>query len=137
MTDRHWRLTLRGLGATFILLAAWAAIHPYSFTVVLANFGSGEVEPGTDHLVRDFAACAATFGAGLLLADRFSAWRSPALALTALWNGLHAIGHVVDIGKSHPAFVGPVEAVLLIVITALFARLTQLSIRTDHQGVRQ
>lgn len=134
MSDQRWRLTLLGLGGTFLLLAAWAAVHSHSFTVVLANFGSGEIEPGTDHLVRDFAACAATFGTGLLLADRFPSWRTPALTLTALWNGLHAIGHVIDIGKSHPAFVGPVEAVLLIAVTALFARLSQLSQLAEHEG---
>jgi hypothetical protein len=103
----------------YLDLAGWAAAHPPSFTAVLANFG-----PANDHLVRDFAACAATFGLGIVVAGRRPHWRTPALALSALWNGLHALTHIGDIGNAQPAIVGPIEAAVLVAVTVLLTRLS-------------
>jgi hypothetical protein len=69
---------LGALGVAQLALAAWAAIDAGSFTERLADFG-----PENPHLIHDFAAASATFGAGLVLAARFSAWRTPVLVLTA------------------------------------------------------
>jgi hypothetical protein len=129
MTERRWRWTLALLGGSYLALAGWAAAHPPSFTAVLANFG-----PANDHLVRDFAACAATFGVGLVMGGPRPRWRTPALALAALWNGLHALGHIRDIGNALPAIVGPIEAVVLVAVTVLLAGLTRLSLAGAPQG---
>ena len=127
MSPLGWRVALRGLGGLYLVLAAWAAAHPVSFSLILANFG-----PTNEHLVHDFAACSATFGLGLVIADRLPSWRTPALAVTGLWNGFHAVSHLADIRDAQPAFVGPVEAVLLVAVTALFATLTRLSIQQER-----
>ncbi|SFQ69519.1 hypothetical protein SAMN05421810_11358 [Amycolatopsis arida] len=97
--------------------------------MVLANFG-----PANEHLVRDFAACAATFGLGLLLGWRVPRWRTFALVMAALWNGFHALGHLYDIGEAEPAIVGPIEAGALIAMTALLGWLARASARHAPKG---
>ncbi|GAB3576413.1 hypothetical protein GCM10027445_40490 [Amycolatopsis endophytica] len=124
MTERRWRSTLGVLGVAHLVLAAWAAVSPRSFHAVLADFG-----PYDAHLVRDFAACAATFGTGLVIAAGRPAWRTPVLVTTALWTGLHALSHVADIANSDPALVGPLEAAALVVLTVVLVALARLSAR--------
>jgi hypothetical protein len=125
MTPAAWRLTLLTLGVVYLALAGWALAAPASFAATLANFG-----PGDQHLVRDFGACSAAFGVGLVVAARIPTWRTPVLTITALWNGFHAVNHIIDSGKSHPAAVGPIEAALLVASTLLLAYLARTSRKT-------
>jgi hypothetical protein len=126
MTPSTWRWILLSLGIGYLALAIWALAAPASFAATLANFG-----PGDQHLIRDFGACSAAFGIGLVVAARLSSWRTPVLTITALWNGLHAINHIIDSGKSHPAAVGPIEAALLVAATLLLASLARTSARSE------
>src|SRR5688500_16862088 len=125
MTERRWQVVLVLLAAVHLAQAAWAAVDPASFTERLADFG-----PYNPHLVRDVAAALATVGLGLLVAARLPTWRTPALALAAVWSALHGVSHVVDIDGAHPHAVGPVEAAALVVATVLFVVLTRLSMRS-------
>lgn len=122
MSLSAWRITLLSLGFVYLALAVWALAAPASFATSLANFG-----PGDQHLVRDFGACSAAFGIGLVVAVRTPSWRTAVLTITAVWNGLHAVNHIIDSGKSHPAAVGPIEAVLLVASTLLLAFLARAS----------
>lgn len=131
MTERRWRIALTGLGGLYLALGGWAAADSSSFGTIVAPFG-----PANPHLIHDFAACAVTFGLGLLVAARFRGWRTPALTLTAIWNGAHAISHFTDIADAHPAFVGPIEAALLVVASVLFATLALLSYRGEPHDHR-
>jgi len=106
------------LGALFAGLGAWAGLHASSFATVLADFG-----PENDHLVHDFGAASVAIGAGLLLAVRRKAWRTPVLLVATVWNGLHAVSHVVDIGDAASRTVGVVEAALLVAGTVLIGAL--------------
>jgi hypothetical protein len=106
------------LGAIFTGLGAWAGVDSASFTRVLADFG-----PENDHLVHDFGAGSVAVGVGLLLAVRRIAWRSPVLLIATVWNGLHAVSHLADIGKAESRTVGITEAVLLVAGTVLLAAL--------------
>jgi len=108
-----------GLGVLFLGLAAWAAVHPRSFATVLADFG-----PFNAHLVHDFAASSAAFGLGLVLAGRIPSWRVPVLTLAALWNGLHALSHLADVGDASSPVVGWAEVALLAAGTAVLLYLT-------------
>ncbi|TCO44080.1 hypothetical protein EV646_111273 [Kribbella antiqua] len=127
MTSRAWGWSLLGLGAAYLVLAAWALASPGSFARVLANFG-----PGDPHLVRDFGACSAAFGLGLVVAAGLPSWRTPVLTITAVWNGVHAINHIIDSSESHPAAVGPIEATLLVAVTALVAALARSSTESER-----
>lgn len=106
------------LGALFVVLGVWAGVDSESFTNVLADFG-----PENDHLVHDFGAGSIAVGAGLLLAVRRTAWRTPVLVVAAIWNGLHAVSHLVDVGDAESRAVGITEAALLVAGTALLGAL--------------
>ncbi|SNR78821.1 hypothetical protein SAMN06265360_11970 [Haloechinothrix alba] len=125
MTEPRWHLLLTALGGGYLALALWAALHPVSFETAIADFG-----PTNVHLLRDFGACAATFGIGLLLARNKPHWRPPVLAMAAVWNGLHAVSHIVHVTEAHPAIIGPAEAVALVGVTVLFAWLARASTAT-------
>lgn len=129
MTARTWRVVLVALGAVQLGLAAWAAADLSSFTEHLGNFGAYNA-----HLVRDFAAASATFGAGLLLAARIRSWRTPILVLAATWSGLHALSHLADAGHADPHVLGPTEAVALVAVTALLVVLAWLSGPDSEEG---
>lgn len=97
-----------GYGFIFVGLGTWGAVHPVSLGATVAAFG-----PYNSHLIHDFAACAATFGGGLLVGWRLPSWRVPTLVLSALWNALHGFAHIADIGMTDIRYLGLVEAVLL------------------------
>ncbi|MEV0402793.1 hypothetical protein [Actinoallomurus sp. NPDC050550] len=122
MTERGWRTALLVFGVSFVAQAAWATIDASSFAGTIADFG-----PRNDHLVHDYAACSATFGAGMLVAVERRRWRTPTLTLAALWNGFHTVSHVVDICAARPAVLGPLEAGALVIVSAALAILARLS----------
>lgn len=105
-------------GALFTGLGVWAGIDSASFTRVLADFG-----PRNDHLVHDFGAGSVAVGIGLLLAVRRSSWRTPVLLVATVWNGLHAVSHLADLGEAESRTVGVIEAALLVAGTALLGAL--------------
>jgi hypothetical protein len=107
------------LGAVFTGLGAWAGIDSGSFTRVLADFG-----PENNHLVHDFGAASVAIGAGLLVAVRRVAWQTPLLLVATVWNGLHAVSHLVDVGDAGSRGLAIAEAALLVGGTALLAVLT-------------
>lgn len=116
MTER-FRSTLTGtLGGVFVTLGLWAAAHPPSFTVVLADFG-----PYNTHLVHDLAAASAAFGVGLIVSWRVPIWRTPIVASAALWNGLHALSHAADVTEARYAVVGWIELAALVAVTVVLA----------------
>ena len=120
MTSRVLTAVMAGLGATFVLLGAWAAVDSGSFSEVLADFG-----PENAHLVHDFGAASSAIGTALLVAVWLPTWRGPVLAVAALWNGLHAISHIVDLGDAASWSLAVTEAVLLVVATVLLAAIAR------------
>lgn len=122
--SRAWVATTRGelvrtiaiaaLGGLFVVLGLWAAIDSASFTDVLADFG-----PENSHLVHDFGAASVAVGACLLIALRRTAWQAPILVVATVWNGLHAVSHLADVGDAGSRVVGVTEAALLVVGTVL------------------
>lgn len=110
------------LGGIFTGLGIWAALGSGSFSRTLADFG-----PRNDHLVHDLGAASIAIGVGLLLAVRRVSWRTPVLVVAALWNGLHAVSHLVDLTKARSLAVGVGEAVLLVAGTVLLGYLAAAS----------
>lgn len=105
-------------GATFVVLGAWAGLDSHSFATVLADFG-----PENHHLVHDFGAGSFAVGVGLLIAVPRVAWRTPVLVVATVWNGLHAVSHLADVGDAESRALGITEAVLLIAGTLLLGAL--------------
>jgi hypothetical protein len=127
MTERGWQAFFLGAGTGLLGIAGWPAISPRTFTNAIADFG-----PYNEHLIHDVAAVTFTFGVGLVIAAVVRAWRTPVLALAAIWNGAHAIAHIADAGKAHPKVLGPVEAVVFVsaaIGLALLARMNSMTAR--------
>ena len=118
-------LAIGTLGALFVVLGAWAAVDSASFTDVLADFGAEN-----SHLVHDFGAASVAVGACLLIAVRRVAWQAPMLVVATVWNGLHAVSHLADIGDAGSRVVGIIEAALLVGGTVLLGWLAFTSRET-------
>lgn len=125
MTDRLVAVAIAGLGATFTALGLWAAVHAESFGGTVADFG-----PRNDHLVHDYAAASVAIGLGLLVAAYRRSWRVPVLSVAALWNGFHAVSHIVDHDEASTATLGTGVVILLVGATAVLAVLLRLQ-QTD------
>jgi hypothetical protein len=107
-----------------LALAAWMAVSPHTFYVRVGPFGAPN-----DHYVRDVATYNAAIGAALAIAVTRPTWRAPVLALTTLQFALHSVNHLVDIGKSHPAWNGPADFASLTVATVALAWLLREAAR--------
>ncbi|HXR29153.1 MAG TPA: hypothetical protein VN772_06190 [Solirubrobacteraceae bacterium] len=95
------RAGLLVLAAYHLALAAFMAIAPHAFYKALGPFG-----PENVHYIRDNATFSAALAAGLLVSIRHPGWRVPMLAVVTIQFVLHALNHLLDIGKAHPAWVG-------------------------------
>lgn len=120
--SRGVSVAIGALGLLFVLTGGWAGVDSHSFSRTLADFG-----PENGHLVHDFGAASFAIGAGLLLAVRRVAWRAPVLVVATLWNGLHAISHLVDLEHAESRAVGIGEAALLVAGTLLLGALALAS----------
>lgn len=129
MTDKTWTIVLWLLALLYLGLGTWAAFWPASFTEELADFG-----PYNPHLIHDVSTIQLTFGGALVIAAYVSSWRTPVLALAALWNGLHAVSHIVDVNDAATPLMGYGEVAILVVTTLGFAWLARLSARSARPG---
>ena len=118
--ERWLRPALAILGGSQIGAGIWEAISPTSF-YRLARMG-----PFNEHFIRDLATLYVAFGAGLLVSIWRPSWRVPVLAVATVQYALHFVSHLVDIGKGHPGWVGPVNAALVCVGLCGFAMLLVL-----------
>ena len=110
-----WLIAL--LGLVFTAFGGWAAVDP-------ASFPAKEFPPLNEHLIHDTAAAFLSFGIGLLIAAWVTSWRTPVLALAALWNAFHAVSHIVDVDRAATREAGvraAVEISALAVVLALLA----------------
>lgn len=113
-------LGLRLLGALQLAQGAWMALAPGSFFDRIGPFG---VENAHD--VRDASTWSLALGAVSLLAAGRRTWWAPVLIFAALQNGLHAVNHLVDVGKADPRWVGPFDLVALAAVAAALALLAR------------
>jgi hypothetical protein len=111
-------------GATQLALGLFMAISPSAFFDAIGPFGTRN-----EHYVRDLATFYIALGAAGLVAARRPSWRVPVLALAAVEFALHAINHLVDIGKSDPAWNGPVTFAAVAASTVLLAWMCRVAAR--------
>ncbi|MFL6088629.1 MAG: hypothetical protein ACJ71Z_00630 [Aeromicrobium sp.] len=120
-----WLVALFGIG--FTAFGGWAAIDP-------ASFPAAEFPPYNQHFIHDVAATFLAFGIGLLASVRTTAWRTPVLALAAVWNALHAVSHVIDVGRASTQAAGVHAVIELVMVTVALVALAWLSWRTDRSS---
>lgn len=120
-----WLIALIGLVST--ALGGWLALDP-------ASSPAAAFPPLNEHLIHDSAAAFLAFGLGLLLAARVPVYRFPILALAALWNGLHTVSHIVDVGSAETMTHGVTAIVQLAILTVVLTILAWRC-RTDESRV--
>jgi hypothetical protein len=97
-------------------LALLMATAPHEFYTAVGPFGTYN-----GHYIRDLATFYAATAVGLLVAIRHASWRVPMLALMTVQYGLHSVNHLLDIGKTHPAWNGYFDFGSLAAATLLLA----------------
>lgn len=103
------RAGLIALAAVSFALALFMVLAPGTFFSAIGPFGRVNA-----HYIRDTATFYAAFGVGQALAVTRPSWRVPVLVMTAAQYLLHALNHLVDISAAHPAWIGYVDFVSLL-----------------------
>jgi hypothetical protein len=102
------RAPVAGLAAIQLAIGVFMAAAPGAFYDAIADFG-----PENHHDLRDMATYYLAAGVTLLLSRERRSWRAPLLALVGLQYALHALNHLLDVGRAHPSWVGPFDLVSL------------------------
>jgi hypothetical protein len=118
---------LYAFAAVQLGLGLFMAISPHGFYKAVGPFGAYN-----GHYVRDVSSFYCALGVGLLLAVRRVSWRVPVLALASIQYALHALNHLIDIGKAHPAWNGYFDFLSLAVAAALLAWLWRVAAREQR-----
>lgn len=125
------RAGLLGLAGVQLVTGLLLAFTPHAFYDAIADFG-----PRNEHDLRDMAAFYLASAVVLAVAAGRRSWRTPALALVGLQLALHAINHLVDVGKSDPSWVGPFDLVTLAALALLVGALYRGAARDDAEAGR-
>src|SRR6476469_6531561 len=112
--DRLAPALLGVLGVSEILLGLWMVLAPRSFFDSIGGFGAFN-----PHYMRDVATFELAIGIVALLAIRRPSWWPATLAVAALQFGLHAINHIVDVGKADDLAAGIFDAASLTAVALL------------------
>jgi predicted anti-sigma-YlaC factor YlaD len=120
---RYVEVILIVLGLYSVLLGLFMFVAPGTFFDTLGNFGIRN-----DHFIFDNATFEFPLGLMMLAAARWPSWRVPALAFGTLHWGLHALSHIIDPHHAAGESIGWLEALGLVVTTALLAIALRASI---------
>jgi hypothetical protein len=105
---------LLALAAVQAAVGLSQTLAPGWFYETIANFG-----PRSDHTLRDVATYYLASALALWLAASRPSWRVPVLVLVLAQYVLHTVNHLVDIDEASPGWVGPADALSLIVVAGL------------------
>jgi hypothetical protein len=126
--EPQWRALLVTAGVSQLGLGVWMAAAPGSFFRALGPFGVAN-----SHYLRDVSTLYLALGIVLLVAVFRASWRAPVLAFAALQYAFHTLNHLVDVGKSDPGWVGPVDAALLGGTAILFGALAAAAVKAQRR----
>lgn len=116
LDERTLRVVVGALGALHLLLGGWQLLAPGSFFTAIGPYGAENT-----HYVGDLGAFIAAYGIALLVAVGRPGWRTPLLAVGAIWYALHAINHLFDIGEARSDLRGVLDTTLFAIGSAALA----------------
>lgn len=99
-------------------------VSPSTFYSAIADFGARNT-----HDLRDLSTYYLASGVVLAISTARPSWRAPVLALVGLQFALHALNHLVDVGKSSPGWVGPFDLLTLALGTLTIGWLYREAVR--------
>jgi hypothetical protein len=124
LTESTLRTAIGVLGGFHVLVGLYQLLLPGSIFHRIGNYGLENT-----HYVGDVASFTIAFGIALLLAVGRSSWRTPVLAVGALWYAFHAANHLFDIGEATSTARGVIDTLLLAIGAALLAWLASVAER--------
>jgi hypothetical protein len=113
---RFMRALLIAFAAIQLLLGLLLWLTPGFFYDEIGPFG-----PRNDHYMADVATFYLALGTVAFMSVRRPSWRVPVLTLAFVQYALHSLNHLIDIGESHPGWIGPADFVSLTLVAVLLA----------------
>jgi hypothetical protein len=109
-----------------VLLAAFGVVQLATGALLWLTPGFfhdeiGPYGPRNDHYMGDLATWYLALGTVSLVAVRRTAWRPFVLAFALIEYTLHTLNHLLDVGKTDPGWLGPVNLALIAAGTVLLA----------------
>ena len=120
------RATLWIVAAIQLVLGLLMFLAPQSFFEQIGEYGVRN-----DHYIGDVGAFYLASAFGLAMAAMRPAWRVPILTVGAVWFGLHALNHLLDIGQASSDGRGLFDTVALALFAAGSAYLASVSRRLE------
>ena len=127
LDERTMRVVVAALAVFHVGEGLWMVFSPDSFFDVIGQYGLENT-----HYVGDVGAFVLAYGIALLIAVGRPSWRTPLLAVGALWYGFHALNHLLDIDEARSDGRGIADTVLLALGSAALAWLAAVSNRLER-----
>jgi len=128
MNEPRLRTILLVAAVYHLLLGAFMIFAPSGFYDTLGKF-----PPKNTHYIKDTATFYIALGVVLFVATRRRSWRTPVLVFAALEYAIHAINHLVDVGKASSDLVGWFDFFAIAVIALIFAALASFAWRVQPE----
>jgi uncharacterized membrane protein len=124
MTERRLRTILLVIAVYHLVLGALMFLAPDAFYSTLGKF-----PPKNTHYVKDVGTFYIAMGICFFVSVRRRSWRTPLLVLTAIEYAIHAINHLVDVGKASTDLLGWFDFFAISAIALVFAALASVAWR--------
>jgi len=121
------RILLIAFGVGQLVLGVLLWLAPGFFHDEIGPYGARN-----DHYMADVATFYLALGAVALVAVRRASWRLPVMSFALIQYALHSLNHLIDIGESHPSWLGPANLASLFLTTLLLAWM----LRRESEAVR-
>jgi hypothetical protein len=122
VSEHTLRAVLYAVAAFHLGLGLLMVIDPGTFFEEVGPYGLQN-----DHYIGDVAAFYLAAGVGVLIAARRPSWREPLLVVGAVWYGLHALNHLVDIEEASSDAKGIFDTIALAIGAVGSAYLARVS----------
>lgn len=129
MTEGVLRATLWVVALIQLGLGLFMFLAPGTFFEEIGTYGLRN-----DHYIGDVAAFNLAAAFGVAMAAERPEWRVPILAVGAVWNGFHALNHLIDIGEASSDARGIADTVALALLAAGSAYLAAASARLRREA---
>jgi hypothetical protein len=128
LTEPTLRMAIGALGVFHLLEGLYMLLAPGSFYSRIGTYGAENT-----HYVGDVGSFVLAFGVALLLAAGRPSWRTPVLAVGALWYAVHALNHLFDIGEARSTTRGVIDTLLLALGALLLGWLANVAQRERRE----
>jgi hypothetical protein len=128
MNEPRLRTILLVVAVYHLLLGAFMIFAPGAFYDSLGKF-----PPENHHYVKDVATFYIAFGVGAFVSVRRRTWRVPVLSVITLEYAIHALNHLVDVGKASSDFVGWFDFFALALVTLILTAILTFSWRVHPE----